>query len=260
MKALQYLAKAWRRQPSGPIEPAPLAVAPVQVATIQAEAAAQPLDLDAAAKRLGPFIERTRAELAGAYVLPLPWPVGGALVHDPGAHWCAHGGRLEGIADVLRPLAEAWAAGDRPIAEGWPAAPGLYQWEYSRLVAWFKADPCEVPAQVEAWAGSVTTSPNPIANLAALSLVMREHQVSDLDPLPWGGRVADLAAWALGLDAGALPAAPWELRPGVTVTDGARWLEQLQVAIAQGPITPRARTGAVQRDLESLTALLTANP
>lgn len=297
MKALQSLAKAWGHQPSGPIEPAPLAVAPVLVATAQVEVPTQPLDLDAAAERLAPFIERTRAELGGGYVRPLSWPVRGGLVLDPGAHWETHCARLAELADVLRPMAEAWAAGDRPLGEGWPAAPDLYRWEYSRLVAWFKVDPCEVPAQVEAWAGGVTTWRNPIVAAAAappkrpaagpgrcLCCKGWEWWKGSAPGAPWvcatchpaacpgmvserrgepapapvtWGEGADVIAQLEQLRPADLPLS-FTLRPGVTVTDGAGFLASLKAQAAQGPGGLRAQRGLLLDDVADLLRAIAA--
>lgn len=70
-------------------------------------------------------------------------------------------------------------------------------------------------------------------------------------PHPWP---ADLAAWVAGLVATDLPAFPFTLRPGVTVT-GPRFLAELQAAASIGPAHPRARYGALQEDLRQLAAL-----
>jgi hypothetical protein len=146
-----------------PPAPSPDASTPQAIApTSSPDAQELPLDVPDQAATLAPFIERTRAELAGAYCRPLQWPDGGGLVHDPAEHWATHGARFPaGLAEVLGRLAGAWEAGDRP-ADDWPAAPVLYQWEYSRLVAWFKADPGAIPAQLEAWEGTVTKWGNPL--------------------------------------------------------------------------------------------------
>lgn len=158
-----WCAAEFERTGITPPAPSPDASAPQAIApTSSPDAQELPLDVAAPAVTLAPFIERTRAELAGAYCRPLPWPDGGALVHNPAEHCATHGARFPaGLADVLARLAGAWEAGDRP-ADDWPAAPVLYQWEYSRLVAWFKADPGAVPAQLEAWEGTVTKWGNPL--------------------------------------------------------------------------------------------------
>lgn len=166
MKSIQDLMKLWSGEPPPPAprppEGATLAAAPVIVAQSFAPVTTSPAPLDPAqaGERLAPFLDRTRAELAGVYCRPLAWPDGGALVADPGDHWRRYGDRLADVADVLRPLALAYAT----PPDGWPVAPHLYLWEYSRLVAWFKADPCELPAQVEAWRGTVTPYRNPLMN------------------------------------------------------------------------------------------------
>ena len=61
-------------------------------------------------------------------------------------------------------------------------------------------------------------------------------------PAPqWTGDAARLVAWALRLTADDLPAAPFALRPGVTVTNAAGWLAGMREDIGFGPNGPRAR-------------------
>lgn len=62
-------------------------------------------------------------------------------------------------------------------------------------------------------------------------------------------------AWAAALTPADLPPYPFEARPGHAIT-GDRWLTSIQADIAEGPYSPRARTGAIQRDVASLRAVL----
>lgn len=79
--------------------------------------------------------------------------------------------------------------------------------------------------------------------------------------------MAGLADVVLGLEPDCLPAAPWVLErsetqpigrsyffggPYKVVTDNVLWLAALQREVRQGPRGPRAKTGALQRDLKAL--------
>lgn len=61
-----------------------------------------------------------------------------------------------------------------------------------------------------------------------------------------------LVAW---LD---LPPAPFKLTPWVTITDSARWLEDLRCEVDLGPSSARACLGTLQEDLRSLALVLEA--
>ena len=52
-----------------------------------------------------------------------------------------------------------------------------------------------------------------------------------------------------------LPAQAFELRPGEFVTDPDVWLERIRQDVAAGPHGPRAKTRALQQDLERLRQL-----
>lgn len=74
-------------------------------------------------------------------------------------------------------------------------------------------------------------------------------------PGPWGSEVEAHAAHALALTLEQLPPGAFELRAGVKVIRPAVWLARLQADIQAGPLGPRARTGALQRDLADLWGL-----
>lgn len=78
--------------------------------------------------------------------------------------------------------------------------------------------------------------------------------------LGWPEGVAELVAWADGLEADDLPPAPFALRPGIKVSASALWLASLREDIAAGPRGPRARTGALQDDLRALREAIAALP
>lgn len=244
--------------PSPEEAPAAVAIAVVPAPDGEAPPADAPepeLDLVAASQRLAPFLDRVRAELAGQYSKPLKWPEGGRLVPYP-SHWATYRDRFPAeLADVLRPLAEAWRAGDRPLADGWPAAPELYQFEYSRLVAWFKARPAEVPQQVAAWEGSITERRNPLHDLGKKvepAEAERQQKAPEPEPEPetWGER-SNLIAQLEQLRPDDLPPT-FQLRPGVTVTDGPRFLAGLKAEAEAGPGGLRARRGLLLADVADL--------
>ena len=70
--------------------------------------------------------------------------------------------------------------------------------------------------------------------------------------IPWPAALAD---WALLLSPDDLPER-FTLRQGVEVVDRARFLVSLRRDIRRGPSGPRARYGALQRDLADLNRIL----
>jgi hypothetical protein len=65
----------------------------------------------------------------------------------------------------------------------------------------------------------------------------------------WDEQTSQLIDWFEATD---LPVAPFRLRSGVEVTDPQRFYESLRNDIEQGVRGTRARTGALQEDLEGL--------
>lgn len=62
----------------------------------------------------------------------------------------------------------------------------------------------------------------------------------------WDAETARLIAWFVEARP---PARPFELMPGVTVMQPARWWTSIHADIAEGPRGPRARWGALQANL-----------
>jgi hypothetical protein len=69
----------------------------------------------------------------------------------------------------------------------------------------------------------------------------------------WDEQTSALIDWFVSED---LPAAPFRLRSGVEVTDPEKFYISLRNDIEQGVEGARARTGALQEDLEGLFDLL----
>ena len=76
---------------------------------------------------------------------------------------------------------------------------------------------------------------------------------SDVAPTEWTKDDSRLIGW---FECVAPPTEPFELGPGVTITDPARWWKRIAAEIAAGPGYPRARLGALQDDLSKLRAVL----
>jgi hypothetical protein len=67
---------------------------------------------------------------------------------------------------------------------------------------------------------------------------------------------ADLAAFILQLTPADLPPTPFHLTPWARVLDSARYLVWLKRDVAMGAKSPRARWGALQRDMEILRDII----
>jgi hypothetical protein len=65
----------------------------------------------------------------------------------------------------------------------------------------------------------------------------------------------DLFAWVQGVSAQGLPVPPFWLRPNQIVLDPAKWLEQIKRE-ARIPNHPRALTGALREDIQSIYKLI----
>lgn len=78
------------------------------------------------------------------------------------------------------------------------------------------------------------------------------HDAEAADCVPWPAALAD---WALLLAPGDLPER-FTLRQGVEVVDPAQFLASLRRDIRRGPSGPRARHGALQRDVADLRRIL----
>lgn len=96
-------------------------------------------------------------------------------------------------------------------------------------------------------------APEQIAPTAAVPLPVRKASKA---PGGWTAYDDTLAAWLASLDLVALPAAPFVLKPGVTVLGGEVWLARLKADASQGRHNPRARFGALQDDMRALAALV----
>ena len=79
---------------------------------------------------------------------------------------------------------------------------------------------------------------------------------SDL-PVPWPGDAAD---FCLLLTPDDLPEVPFDFSPGIMVMDAGKFLTWLKRDIKLGENSPRAVTGALQRDLVRLRELLIKRP
>lgn len=73
---------------------------------------------------------------------------------------------------------------------------------------------------------------------------------------PWDKRAAELADWAMKLWPEDLPATPWKLPTGQTITHNAGYLDGLQKDCQRAPNCPRARTGELQTELEQLRVIV----
>lgn len=62
--------------------------------------------------------------------------------------------------------------------------------------------------------------------------------------------------WIMTVTPEQMPDAPFELHPGVTVVDSARFLASLQRDASLGPTGPRNKWGSLQADLERLHYLI----
>ncbi len=76
-------------------------------------------------------------------------------------------------------------------------------------------------------------------------------QAEETDPL-W----AEEFGWVLHVEPCDLPPTPFELYPGIRVSEGDRFLKRLQEDIRGGPKGPRALTGALQKDCRNLRKIL----
>ena len=72
----------------------------------------------------------------------------------------------------------------------------------------------------------------------------------------WDEEAGTLAKWIEGIKESDLPPAPFELAPGVTVTNSGLFLAAIKQAIARGPGDARARTGALQEDFKRIARIL----
>ncbi len=75
----------------------------------------------------------------------------------------------------------------------------------------------------------------------------------------WQFDVGAKADFIMLLTAQDLPAAPFELRPGRTVVDSAKYFHSLQADVRIGADGPRARLGTLQDELQHLCNILLAS-
>ena len=78
---------------------------------------------------------------------------------------------------------------------------------------------------------------------------MRKRPDDEQTMYAWDEQTSALIEW---YDSADLPVAPFRLRSGVEVTDPQRFYTSLRNDIEQGVRGARARTGALQEDLEGL--------
>ena len=78
---------------------------------------------------------------------------------------------------------------------------------------------------------------------------MRKRPDDEPTLYSWDEQTSALIDW---FDSADLPVAPFRLRSGVGVTDPQRFYTSLRNDIEQGVAGARARTGALQEDLEGL--------
>lgn len=178
-----------------------------------------------------------------------PWNPQSETIDDPAAHWKAEGYRVPpAIAPTMAALARAWKAADWSVEvpdENRPGKmrsvkyrPESLRREYERLAGWALDTPEVV---TPAW----------VAEQLATYALAAPVESSAPEVAVWPETVAEVMAWAGALAPGELPAFPFTLRPGVTVT-GPTFLANIQAEVAAGPRGPRARTGALQRDVQKL--------
>lgn len=76
-------------------------------------------------------------------------------------------------------------------------------------------------------------------------------------PTEWSEETKPLVARVLALESTDLPEA-FKLDRCVTITDPTAWLEQIQIEVARGPQSARARAGVLQQELRLLEGVLDA--
>jgi hypothetical protein len=73
--------------------------------------------------------------------------------------------------------------------------------------------------------------------------------------VPWPVDVADAVDW-FEQNLNRLPSSPFVLGPGIRVVDSKRFITALEVDIAAGPSSARARSGGLLADLQNLQATI----
>jgi len=117
-------------------------------------------------------------------------------------------------------------------------------------------------AELEGGALRLRLSPSGKVQLAPSARVTAEarHHAAACAPFVrrlltlWGDAAGSLLLRTLWHPA-PLPAAPFSIGPGRTVTDAAAWLARLRTDALGGPTGARARYGALQADLATLILL-----
>ncbi len=64
--------------------------------------------------------------------------------------------------------------------------------------------------------------------------------------------IAQLITWAYNLTPDQLPKEPWKLSQGVKVVGNEKFLSSIKRDIEEGPLAPRARTGALIDDIKNM--------
>ena len=90
-----------------------------------------------------------------------------------------------------------------------------------------------------------------LSELSELRVGTEPVQAEAGEAARWG-EAARAVEWFLASES---PAAPFQLKPGITILDPHRWRQSITADIAQGPSGPRARYGALQDDLKRLHAM-----
>lgn len=170
-----------------------------------------------------------------------PWHPRAVAIENPAAHWKESGRSAPLILHpTLEAIARAWKYTKTDAVEDGSAP---LRDEYSRLIGWGEHARYDVTT---AWLAEQLATYQVGVNRGSHNVHHGGHVVE-----PWTGPAADDAEWLAAIVPGDLPAFPFSLRPGHTVT-GPAFLASLQAEAVNGPRAPRARTGATQADIASL--------
>lgn len=96
----------------------------------------------------------------------------------------------------------------------------------------------------EGWDTGGTPPPNPAENC-------QKSEAAEIGQF-WDAETAELIAW---FEAVLPPAEPFQMRPGITITDPTKFWDYMRRDVAAGPGKARAYTGAFQADLRRLHGL-----
>ena len=96
------------------------------------------------------------------------------------------------------------------------------------------------------------SAPAPLPDSLMRELRQHKAEVMGLVGVEWDAETARIVEWFL---AAPPPTEPFDLFPYVRIIHPARWWRHLGVDISAGPKGPRARYGALQKDLKRLAEL-----